>query len=315
MPAAITHYIFAKEAIEDLKTPLVFLKNEEYKKVAYVGAQGPDPLFFAGMNPFVKRKNSKHINQIGSYLHDHKMATKFIDMIEFANRFDGNQKDVLYSYIFGAMLHYCLDRVAHPFIFYRSGFSLNGDKSRNYEADHALYESYVDTMLQKNKGTNYKAKDVIKANKQLISLVSTMYAHNEKLESDDFYNAWRDMKSCEVLLQDSCGFKRWLFRKLKMENTLQYGMIHPKENDLKLDFLNLNREMYKNPQSLEKSQHSFFELYNIALQDVKNIVKLVKKAYNKEDVEEDMISYCGDINYEGTLENSNMREFDSILVK
>ena len=312
MPSAATHYLFAKKTITELKTPLAFIKTEELQQVCYVGAQGPDPLFFYGQVPFSKRSRKKEVRSVGSYLHDHKMAQKFNEMIDYANNQEGNQRDVLFAYIFGAMLHYCLDRVAHPFIFYRSGFDENGTLTK-HSYYHALYESYIDYLLESNLGIKLNTKDCIIANKAMISLVSTMYANNENLQNEDFYNSWKDMKTCEAFLKDKHGFKRWLFRKMGKQISQPYSMIKPNKNDLHLDFLNLERNIYKNPQTLEKHQHSFIELFNNAIQDTKNIVKIMKKAYNKEDVSEEVISYCDDISYNGTKENAIMVEYQSIF--
>ena len=241
------------------------------------------------------------------------MAQKFNEMIDYANTQDeGNNRDVLFSYIFGAMLHYCLDRVCHPFIYYRSGFDENG-QLKEHAYYHALYESYIDHLMETNMGIRLKTKDCVKANKAMIGLVSTMYANQENLENDDFLNAWKDMKACEGFLNDKHGIKRWLFRKLGMEISQPYSMIKPYKNDLHLDFLNLDRNSFKNPQSLEKSQHSFIELFNQAYIDTKNIVKILKRAYNKEDVSMEIVSYCDDINYNGVKENTVMIEYQSIF--
>lgn len=314
MPSSITHFLFAKSVLNNLKQSLPFINGDDYQNIVFVGAQGPDPLFFYGQIPFLKRPRKKEIQQVGSFLHDHKMDQKFIDMIDYANNQEGNQRNVLFSYIFGAMLHYCLDRVAHPFVFYRSGFKINEDDQTNYEVHHAMYESYIDTLMQLNFGTKFKSKKVVKANKTMMSLVSVMYAENEKLDRRDFYVAWKDMCMCEKILNDRMGIKRFILKKLHKDSSLQYAMIQPRKNDLKIDFLNLNRKEYLNPQSLEKHEHSFVELFNIALNDSKNVVKIIKKAYNKEDVGEDIVNFCKKITYSGTLEGSKMQKFESVFL-
>ena len=103
MPSVLTHYGFNKDVLDN---KVKFLKGNE--DIYLAGAQGPDPFFFYGIVPFLRAKNGSEVRNFGSKLHKMDPAEVFRFFFEYAN--DRKEKDVLYSYILGAGLHYILDR-------------------------------------------------------------------------------------------------------------------------------------------------------------------------------------------------------------
>ena len=109
MPSILTHYGFNRDVIEDIN----FLKDNE--DIYYVGAQGPDVFFFCGIIPFLGVENAKYIRKFGHALHKKDPTEVFEYFIEYAKK--SKDKDILFSYILGAGLHYVLDRKLHPYVF------------------------------------------------------------------------------------------------------------------------------------------------------------------------------------------------------
>ena len=114
MPSILTHYYFIKDSNKEKFT---FLENEE--KVMYLGAQGVDPFYYYGN--ILNRFNKKEVNDFAKYIHTKECLSLYIHFINEANKLSKEHKDLVYSYIYGLLNHYVLDRVTHPFIFYFSG--------------------------------------------------------------------------------------------------------------------------------------------------------------------------------------------------
>lgn len=319
MPSSITHYIFAQDVVSHLKKTPSFLVEQDNIDLCYLGAQGPDPLFFYGFIPWRKREDKKIINDVGTSIHAEDMANKFNNMIEYANSGDVNQKGFLYAFIYGALLHYVLDRFVHPFVFYRSGFQIDANDTYRYDIDHARYETYMDVSLLESLGTNprkVRTTKIIRANPVKVSLVSEMYRFKEKsLPKTAFYESWRDMKTAEGILYDPSGFKKFLFRLFKMQKSLPYAMCHPMKIDAanNYDYLNLKKEMWKNPSTLFESKKSFFDLYEDARKDANSALKILTHAYEGKNFINDLVDFCYDLNYKGIIQGTNMVEYKSIF--
>jgi len=170
MPSVLTHYGFNKEVLDN---KVEFLKGNE--DIYLVGAQGPDPFFFYGIIPFFGGKKGKFVRKFGSGLHKVDPAEAFGFLLNYAN--EKNEKDILYSYILGAGLHYILDRKMHPYVYYKTGFSTDKKSKRKYHVDHTRFETNLDVLLVNDRYKSYKVRPVeaIKCNEDKIEYVSEMY--------------------------------------------------------------------------------------------------------------------------------------------
>ncbi len=316
MPSSLTHYWFAKDVVNRYKSDLDFLNNNQYKYLTYVGTQGPDILFFYGIPR--KRIKTKEIQAYGSHLHKEGSGEKFIKMLEYMKSYSGN-KEPLYAYLFGAMLHYCLDRRAHAFVFYRTGFQLKNEPIYHFSSDHCRYEAYMDTALLTHYHTSpyiIKAWKVVSADETLMKQVSKMYAYKEDLEEATFYDGWKDMVLAEHLLLDRSHLKRGLMSLIGLKHSVPYAMVHKDKlpND-GVDYLNLSHEMWANPATNEKHQESFLEIFDGAFEETHIVVDIIKKAMNGKDVTKDIQKFCSEINYEGICVDQEMKYYKSIYKK
>ena len=106
MPAFSTHYLFAKDIMEILRSEADFPLNED---AVFIGAQGPDIFFFHRALPWQKGKT---LRKAGSAMHRARCG-EILDrfMAYCASAGDNN---IAKSYVYGFLLHYSLDRICHP---------------------------------------------------------------------------------------------------------------------------------------------------------------------------------------------------------
>ena len=125
MPSILTHYIFNQSL------------NSSTSLEANIGSQGPDPLFFyfCGLKNY---PNTKLICEYGNVLHKMNPTSTLIYFYNYALKQNSDDKNILLNYLKGFISHYSLDSTAHPYIFYKSGFSLTDDKKevKKYFLDH-----------------------------------------------------------------------------------------------------------------------------------------------------------------------------------
>lgn len=316
MPSSLTHYWFAKDVVHKNKEDLPFLKEKQYKYVTYVGTQGPDVLFFYGMVPMRKRKDAKFVQQYGTKLHQQGISDKFLKMFDYANSAKIDNKNHLYAYIFGAMLHYCLDRIVHPYVYYKTGFD-TGVKGEHNLVDHTLFESMIDTEVLGHFNTNpYETRSckVINAPKEFIHDVSVMYAYREEIDSETFYSAWQDMLTAEKMLLDRLHFKRALLRIIGMRYTTPYTLIHRHHKSKKdtIDYLNVSKQEWHNPANNQVYHDSFWDLYELAFKDSETIVKIMQDFINGKDIKNDVIKFCQDQNYNGLFLGETHKYYKSV---
>ena len=110
MPAFSTHYLFAKEMMEDLRRAADFPLN---KDAVLIGTQGPDIFFFHRALPWQK---GKMLRKAGSAMHRAKCG----EILDCFRRCCDQKKDnsIAKSYVYGFILHYALDRICHPYIYF-----------------------------------------------------------------------------------------------------------------------------------------------------------------------------------------------------
>lgn len=318
MPSILTHYGFNKEVYNSNNS---FLKNNE--DIYLLGAQGPDPFFFYGLVPFLNSKNGKVTREYGSKLHKLDPKNAFEFFFEYANK--SKEKDILYSYILGAGLHYVLDRKVHPYVFYKTGFSDDKKMKRVYFVDHTLFETNMDVLLMNDRYKEYKVKPSksIETDKNKVLSVSEMY---ERLASDvvkenlitskSFYNAYKHMITIEKCLYSPHSVKKKIVGVI-LKNTPLNTMMHPKvvKDDIKIDYLNLKNSAWNDPATGVNLNKSIYDLIEEAKSDVSEWEKIVNKAYGENNVSEDLEKFTKGYIYDGYVLGDKMKVFKNVYGK
>jgi hypothetical protein len=318
MPSAITHYLFAQQALDLANTKLKFLNDNIY--AVNVGTQGPDPLFFYGTIPWKPRKNTKQAKLKGNLLHSVEVAEKFVKMISYAQNKIGKEKELLFSYIFGHGLHYLLDREAHAYVFYMTGVDKNGELDKKFGTDHALFESMIDYEFVKYLGI---ATYAIKPHKTLqlsdndAIAISQMYASGESIGDFMFYQAWEDMKYLESFFLDSNQTKTRILKLFGLGNSILNSMIHKirRSEDDRIDYLNLTNQTWFNPATNKPHQESFVDLFKIALSQLTSWTEIIELAFNKKAYSDKLNSFVANRGYDGIEIGQKMLYHKSVYLK
>lgn len=316
MPSVLTHYGFNREVME---SGFSFLKNNE--DIYLVGAQGPDPFLFRGIVPSFNNKNSNIIRKYGSRLHKEDPRDVFSLFFEYAN--ESENKDILYSYILGAGLHYILDRKVHPYVYYKTGFSNDKKMKAKYFVDHTLFETHMDVLLMNNRYRDYKVKPslAIKCDKDKIQKVSEMYGKlakhlikEDKVDGRSFQEAYEDMLKIEKILYSKKGIKKRLVNTL-FKGTPLNTMMHPNivKDDIRIDYLNLGHNEWKNPASEIIYNKSVNDLLDEAKVEANEWRKIVVEAYDGRINKEKLKKFSDGMIYDGYKKDMKMKVFENVF--
>lgn len=261
MPAALTHHILALRALESLPDvrPEPFL----------LGAQGPDPFFYYATLPWGENSGKERINAVGERLHHTDVSVPYSTIYERGDE-DGR------SLVKGLWLHYCLDRLAHPYVFYRSGFDAEGKLVGYYKFAHGKLEAYIDKLLAKREGQYRNPGRLFDFSSEELERFSILFEGIEGAEARDYLASVNAFCRTERFLFCRTGAKRILFR-LVGKYSLAYGMSYPASlrQAKELDVLNLSHSTWKVPESGEERTDSFPELLDQALLDYLRIYPLI----------------------------------------
>ena len=293
MPAALTHYLFALQNKENIKDVDAFL----------LGTQGPDPFFFFGMVPWRKKAEPAKIQGYAEELHHSDFSLIYARMIAYANSQKGELQDTLLDYLKGAWAHYCLDRVCHPYVFYRSGFDENGQLKGHYGYAHKVFEALLDATLKKKHKLPSPSRAMKIPQKKGME-ISKMWQTGSPdfLNEDTFYESLRDYRSVESFLQSKTGCKRILWKMLGKENVL-YAFSYPvflkgKEG---LDALNAQKKEWRNPVTGIPSNLSVDEMFYEAKKLYLKGVKVILEAKNIENTSTSLSNLERGIDHDGCL--------------
>ena len=173
MPNIITHTLFAQEIFDkvDEATHDLF---EPRLQLLEIGSNGPDFLFFHGMNPkdFYKKSDLRVAGSMFHAAHVNDFYQKAL--ISIRNEQDEDIKKDMMTYVCGHLCHWALDATSHPYVFYRTG-PCKG-KSAWY---HHRFESLLDAIMLKVKREctieDFKFYEVCDVTKEQARAIARIY--------------------------------------------------------------------------------------------------------------------------------------------
>ncbi|MGM9912996.1 zinc dependent phospholipase C family protein [Floccifex sp.] len=316
MPNIITHTIFADEVLENLDW------NLSSKQLYEIGSNGPDYLFFHGLNPTHLKAHS-NCRTLGSICHKSNVNDFYLSCLESIRKEqDLDVRQDMIAYVCGHLCHWILDATVHPYVFYRTG-----DCTGQSSWWHHRFESVLDAIVLKVKREvtikDYKAYEICDVSKELVRAIARIYVPIAKNVFD------LDVKPHEIMesLQDWCAIEKILYdasgRKLKSlssvelalgkENALS-GLIVPNEPDDPFDTCNLLHNAWCHPCDDTKiSTASFFDLYEQAKRDALYVIPLFVDCIDDETKQDDLFSFIGNRNYDlGISKDLPMKYFKLI---
>lgn len=293
MPAIYSHYLFTSSLLDEIPYKL----NDNQKKLFIIGAQGSDPLYFYGQ--VLPRENKEKVNFYASRLH-HQDPSNFISFyIDYANKQDKKLKDDLFSYLYGYISHYTLDRNMHPYVFYHSG--------TKGLYDHQVFEANLDLELLINKNKqDIKSKSAFVRkgiNKVLLQISEIFYlysiSHNfEGVDKKSFIKGVKDMALASKLLCSPKGKSKWFFNTF-MRRKSANALAMPKKPYLGYDYLNLERHKWKYPSTKQETNKSVLDILDDAHQDYLKAFAFLTKACENGNYKSSLRDWTKEIDHDG----------------
>lgn len=284
MPDLITHYIFANEALEQLEKKEIIKKNHSNYNL---GSSGPDYFFYYHILPYQTSVGRENVTKFGHLMHGNKINDFFKSSFEYIKK---NYNESNYSYFVGYLMHYFLDRKAHPYIFYFSGVQDGSKEKQIYEYWHKRFEVAIDEkMLEERYNSDIKhfnPAKIVELNKINIEEIYDytcdviQKVYKQKISYKELKQSVYDFNHALKLLYSRGKWKKKLVLKIekcfKMKPLISTAM-YSIENE-QYDYLNKQHKMWFDPCD-DKIFYtkSFIELYEEALEEVVEFVILFDK--------------------------------------
>ena len=284
MPAAITHFFQAQKVLEQLKMQSEF---DSLNQDAFLwGAQGPDFLYCHRYLPWQRGDSLK---EYATKLHIERPSKTLGAMRDFYN--ERSHGELVLSYIYGFLCHYCLDRVGHPFVNYGTQVLLEQQPDQNEEILHNEIESALDVILLRyEKGAlpvDFNLKWTVPKNAEVQSEIADLYAdvlHQLFGLSNGRAALLQSTEDCRLLfglLNDRTTIKKSLIERFEKRNGKHSISCHIRgisEGD-EYDYANILNADWQWPMNSERSSNeSFLTLYEHSVTESLELIKSFLKS-------------------------------------
>ncbi|QIK70906.1 zinc dependent phospholipase C family protein [Erysipelothrix sp. HDW6C] len=275
IPNVITHGLMALDVYNKLEMSAVQKAIEKHPKAYLLGSNGPDILFYYKVLPWQDQKLNKHVAGYGNAVHETHINDFFREAVRFVGDMkDPERQDILISYLAGHFLHWSLDSLAHPFIFYRSGEIAGATKFWHYR-----YESMIDalmiTYVKKRDMNSLKAirfVDVSASERRVIaSFYQMMLARVFHIDTEPevIDEAIASFKKALGFLYDPHNVKTSAIKAYENKFLEPWALSSHIVNaniDAEYDVLNLKHDVWSNPTDInDTSTLSFVDLYDYSI--------------------------------------------------
>ncbi len=311
MPALICHWLFADAALQAKSCPTFSAKERQF---VYLGAQGPDPFYFNGQLPWARHSKTATTSRAFAGLCHSSYPEFWLEpLLKGLKQAAIDLQAPAQALIYGFFLHYMLDRLAHPYVFSKSGFDAQGELSPPWNIRHAWFETLLDlSFLQTSSCTDQnrckKSWKLLHAEtkklKKLSHFVYSMFPQHILPQS--FYISCRDMQAVFRTLYDPHGIKRALFKKFTAAESLPMAYISPIQlsEQTKQFVLGLDGRPWLDPVSGEERQESFGQLYSLAVEDLQELNQLWPDFIVGKNLDAIKTSFSRGINHDGKEPNA-----------
>ncbi|MDR2650552.1 MAG: zinc dependent phospholipase C family protein [Clostridiales bacterium] len=282
MPGFITHYICGEATINKLPRDIQEILRDS-RQLYNVGCQGPDMFFY--YLPGLIKKNMKNL---GVDMHKTNVRVFFSNMLDNMTA-AADERLMIFSYICGYLSHYALDCGTHPYVYYKSGFQVEGDKTPRlrYSVRHRSFETAIDVLMLKimsgEKPAGIKLWQLIKAEKSHAMVIAAALssavsdAYNRRISSKEVFSAIRYMVGLTRILQSKRGRRKRLMElaeDLTLGEHVMSSIIHTQEIKDGEDYLNIKKKPWYMPWDGDNEiNHSFGEMYNQAVAEGAKLIE------------------------------------------
>lgn len=275
MPAIITHDLFAKDIYGETFESIGGTRDEA--EAFLLGNQGPDPLFFAGVDPRYLPWRT-----LGSTLHRTQPAEFLLALKRATPRLSAPERSTARAYALGFACHYLLDRTVHPLVFSHeralTAAGVEGLTPNDHSEVHAAIETELDEVaLSVKRGETVASFDpsrtILKGSETMLSTVSRLYAlavrdaFGLEVPPNLFRAAVKADRAAQRLLYSPAGVKRRALGALERTlrpHSLLGALSHRAQERADSPFANSRNALWENPFTGSKETASFWDLYERA---------------------------------------------------
>ncbi len=320
MPSIITHTLFALECMEEIQHPEIKRILLENSKCVELGSNGPDFLFYSNAMPWQQHLDQS-LSKIGNHFHS-KDINQFYDIAlsQIDKQTKQDKKEAMMAYLFGHLMHWCLDKTAHPYVFYKTG------KYDKHGADyHHRMESQIDAIMLKIKKDQtckeFKPQDIVTFTKKEITAISRIYIPiiKELLKKEvhviDIKKTLEQWHDTIALFHDPNQVKYHLFYPIEklLKMPWKFSGYFTTDFDSSYDVMNFMKNKWCHPCDNQiVSDDSFLDLYDKAFTLAQQVLEITYDCIQKQD-HKALLSILDDQSYDTGLNRMlEMKYFDVI---
>ena len=262
-------------------------------------------MFYHGIIPWRSWHFIIALKKIGNKLHKENGRRFFLVLKNECEKIKNpEEKKIFAAFCFGQISHLLLDRSAHPFIYYFSGFDDDGRITGRFHYEHANYESEIDCILAtKNAAIDFREKtfeclpydkSVYKIiDKNLVPVLNKMYG--VKLYKKYYSNSICNFRSMQKMTTNK------LLRILGKDNMFK-ALYTP--NHVEKDVMNEKKAIWKNPVTGNESKATFYDLFDKA----QDIAIKAFEMFKQKGITDELINFvCNDMDYRGVEVDSKLK--------
>ena len=293
MPSSVVHAYIGLDTLDKLnpKPKSIIEKHIDNYKIY---CQNMDVLYFY----HILLLHNNKVQKLGHTIHKERVLDFFKILI---NDNKENKDTELFSFISGLITHYKADSIIHPFINY---YSYNSFETHRFN-NHFIIETYLDNyFINKRMQINHKkynnTKFIFKYTKEKIiedeitKLFKNLY--NYPNMGKKYYRALAEMKFVfNYARYDPFGIKKSIYRLIDLNPfksipRVKYLSYHFDLDDDEKYLNTYHKEWYNIDNPSDKSHQSFFDLYQIVIDESAFIInELYKYIFDNKDIDIDKL--------------------------
>ena len=269
------------------------ISNKIDTNIAFLGAHGPDPMYY---NTF--DKDHKRQRKIADNMHRYDTRDLLIGMTNYVKQ---NYNLNTYSFLVGFICHYSLDVHIHPYVYNKVGiYDIEDPNTHKLRGLHLKFERSIDCLLiKKEQKTSPRKVNLTKkyfplkqANEDVLKLmgntIKTMYDIDDGKEI--FQKSVKAMYNMTKYINaDRFGIKKQIYKIIDLfykGKDMMYKDLSFFNHLENYDFHNDAKKEWNHPLTGEVYNYSVIELYDQALQfAVELIVQVDDYLANNNDID------------------------------
>ncbi|MGI6049928.1 MAG: zinc dependent phospholipase C family protein [Acetivibrionales bacterium] len=297
MPDYLTHIVLADEVLKRIESRRIYEGVDKKRPLYYLGAQGPDPLFFYN---FYKSKSKSPLMGLGTRMHNQRTGDFLLyGFKRLQNVSYDREWTNLAVYLCGFICHFTLDRMAHPYVNWACNKWIWGMDGTPRRATHQQVEISLDSIYWRE----VKKKHAYKERTRLLTDIGKAWpvgvdsflkegfseVYGIEASDKDINKILKDFYKGHDLLYDPRNWKKAFINWL--DNFTGGGVKPPKipypvSSDSEIDWANRKKRTWENPAvPAETSSFSVDEILQVAADTASNHINMIfGRIFKNEDI-------------------------------